>query len=130
MKIKITDIHPGDAKYYRKDKIIGKIGELAYVNNSLFGDMFMAGRVNDIDGDGYDYFAGFKYIEVPEPSAMSELAGWVDGGRDWKSIAIEKARELALMAKVADLWQMRLIEANERIEKLEGLLNDRPSASD
>jgi hypothetical protein len=61
---------------------------------------------------------------------MSELAGWVDGGRDWKSIAIEKARELALMAKVADLWQRRLIEANERIEKLEGLLNDRPSTSD
>ena len=48
----------------------------------------------------------------------------------WQSIAIEKARELALMAKVADLWQRRLIEANERIEKLEGLLNDRPSASD
>jgi hypothetical protein len=101
MKIKITDIHPGDAKYYRKDKIIGKIGELAYVNNSLFGDMFMAGRVNDIDGDGYDYFAGFKYIEVPEvtrdysiklpggtmhqdgtvckePSSMSELGKWID----------------------------------------------------
>lgn len=67
---------------------------------------------------------------MSDESQMSELAGWVDVGRDWKSIAIEKARELALMAKVADLWQRRLIEANERIEKLEGLLNDRPSASD
>lgn len=61
---------------------------------------------------------------------MSELGGLIDEDRDWKSIAIEKARELALMTKVADLWQRRLIEANERIEKLEGLLNDRPSASD
>lgn len=54
-----------------------------------------------------------------DESQMSELAGWIDEERDWKSIAIEKARELALMTKVADLWQRRLIEANKRIEELE-----------
>jgi hypothetical protein len=64
---------------------------------------------------------------VKEPSAMSELGGLIDEDRDWKSIAIEKARELALMTKVADLWQRRLIKANKRIAELE---NDRTSASD
>ena len=58
---------------------------------------------------------------------MSELAGWIEEERDWKSIAIEKARELSLMTKVADVWQRRLIKANKRIAELE---NDRTSASD
>ena len=133
MKVKITELHPDclwKTAGYEKEIIGVEVETYTIRQSSAFPVGWYYGEFKHKENFPAQVIGGFKYIEVPEPSVMSELGGLIDEDRDWKYIAIEKALELALMAKVADLWQRRLIEANERIEKLEGLLNDRTPTSD
>jgi hypothetical protein len=72
MKVKITELHPKSV--WNGRDVVGKVFELA-INKLPFTDNDGYAFVLPAHGEGSIWC---KYIEVPEPSTMSELGKWID----------------------------------------------------
>jgi hypothetical protein len=140
MRIKITELSKRD-NYFNHD-FVGKTGT-GEIKDWKDGWFYCAPFTFE-DGTKKTLFE-FKYIEVPEPSAMSELTSaakragldvstyeydfttpkklsWIKKVRGYdklESMLSEALRDRDLHAKVADNWQVKLVEANCRKENLQ-----------
>jgi hypothetical protein len=66
LKVKIIDIHEGDAHYVNRDYLLNEIftlDEKSISESKLFEGDWKFGRAYDSKEDGY-LFAGFKYEEI------------------------------------------------------------------
>jgi hypothetical protein len=111
MRVKITDIGTGDAFYRDRYKLIGLEANINGIPEK-HAEWFSA-NVSGIKGhDSIGCFAAFKYIEVPEPeyiesldrlafsmetskgslepSAMSDVARWIDENKTSLTEAMDK----------------------------------------
>jgi hypothetical protein len=75
MRVKITDIQKSSSEYKNREVIVGRFGEFKKEDNIETEPGFTGGYFYPEDTIQFVeiYSFGFKYIEVPEPSAMSEL---------------------------------------------------------
>jgi len=188
MRVKIKEIHPKDAYYNDRDRILGKIIDAKTVPCPSNDGWFKTDEIFNVAGFGRCYFYKFKYEPVEEPVihfkcvppiytstyeydfSKPEKKSWIQKIRGYdvlerqvqafydlsgknkslyereararklaeymrdrykkvfleaihiidkqKSLVVEKSRELALMEKVADLWQEKLIKKNEEIMEI------------
>jgi hypothetical protein len=73
MRVEITEVHPESywVKFGREKEVLGKVFTIINIYKANGRDGYYSASFVD-NSVGYIY--GFKYIEVPEPSAMSELS--------------------------------------------------------
>jgi hypothetical protein len=76
MRVQITDIHP---KSIWGKEIINKVFEIKNRPTKYINDWFF---IKPNDESFENNYVLCKYIEVPEPSAMSELGKWIDEAKN------------------------------------------------
>lgn len=77
MRVKITDIHPESHWFSNRNEIIGKEYDAIKINKANYDGWFLV-ATNQLKM----FSITCKYIEVPEPSAMSELGNY-DTFAEW-----------------------------------------------